>query len=97
MVLAVNADASNMCNMYGQDDVLCQSQRLGDDITGRMTLDDKCYKGDDSACRELAKRRIKIKKDDDRKGSSRDIYKLRMKCYEYDNEEACNTLEELKR
>jgi hypothetical protein len=97
MFFTLNVDAGMLCDMYGQNDVLCQSEKMGDTYTEILDLDDKCDKGDDSACRKLAEIRKRQTRDDEIKASAKDLKKLRIKCYQYDNQEACSTLEELKR
>ncbi len=95
VITSFNSEADMLCDMYGQDDVLCQSERLGNEYTRMINLDSKCRKGDDSACRELGALRKEQRRNSERRASANDIYKLRMKCYEYDNQEACDLLREL--
>lgn len=87
-----HADA---CSMFGQNDILCESEKLGEEIEEDMRLDQKCFEGDDLACRKLAELRKKFDREEKNISYKKYIYELRMQCYQSNDRAACNRLDEL--
>jgi len=97
MSFTMNVNASTMCKMYGPNNTLCQSQRLSQRYSKDHSLEVKCRDdGDDAACRELAKHRKSSMAETNKRISAEPLYRLRMDCYQFDKQEACAALEDMK-